>query len=64
MNQKSIFFVVIRQTISRVVEVAATSTRSARQEVNDYGIDLAFRDFPKVETLERTEHRIASVVKI
>lgn len=63
MNQ-SVYFVVIRQTIARVVEVAATSARGARKEVTDYGTARAFADFPSVQALERTEHFIASVVKI
>lgn len=58
------YFVVIRQKISRVVEVAAPSAAAARKTVNEYGIDLAFRDFPQVETLQRTEHRIMSVLKL
>jgi hypothetical protein len=58
------YFVVIRRKISRVVEVAAPSAAAARKVVNEYGLDSAFEDFPQVETLQRTEHRIMSVLKI
>lgn len=58
---ESEFIVVIERKITRSVRVTASSRVAARAAVDDYGIDLAWVDFPHNESAESNTVRIVKV---
>lgn len=58
---QSEFLVVIERKITRTVRVTASSRVAARVAVDEYGMDLAWVDFPHNESVESNTVRIVKV---
>jgi hypothetical protein len=55
------YSVTIVQSVSRTVQVLADNEEQARQNVEHYGIDLAFNDFQEDESKTKCDIKIKSV---